>query len=175
MKKAKRALALALVFALVASFCVTGAAAAPGPGNEDSHVINGEAVTQDGVTVSKTARYVDKNEYEITLSVTIPADVTVPGSSADVVLVIDRSGSMDDGGMPVSTLDRNGVSAPHTRPYTGPHISPHNSTGICIGKNTWPALGTAWNASGNTRPSATHSALMTSLRVLFIYIPPIQK
>ena len=98
MKKAKRALALALVFALVASFCVTGAAAAPGPGNEDSHVINGEAVTQDGVTVSKTARYVDKNEYEITLSVTIPADVTVPGSSADVVLVIDRSGSMDDGG-----------------------------------------------------------------------------
>ena len=96
MKKAKRALALALVFALVASFCVTGAAAAPGPGNEDSHVINGEAVTQDGVTVSKTARYVDKNEYEITLSVTIPADVTVPGSSADVVLVIDRSGSMDD-------------------------------------------------------------------------------
>ena len=96
MKKAKRALALALVFALVASFCVTGAAAAPGPGNEDSHVINGEAVTQDGVTVSKTARYVDKNEYEITLEVTIPGNVTVPGSSADVVLVIDRSGSMDD-------------------------------------------------------------------------------
>lgn len=30
MKKAKRALALALVFALVASFCVTGAAAEPG-------------------------------------------------------------------------------------------------------------------------------------------------
>ena len=96
MKKAKRALALALVFALVASFCVTGAAAAPGPGNEDSHVINGEAVTQDGVTVSKTAEYVGKNEYEITLEVTIPGNVTVPGSSADVVLVIDRSGSMDD-------------------------------------------------------------------------------
>ena len=95
MKKAKRALALALVFALVASFCVTGAAAAPGPGNEDSHVINGEAVTQDGVTVSKTARYVDKNEYEITLSVTIPADKITVGSSADIVLVIDTSGSMD--------------------------------------------------------------------------------
>ena len=95
MKKAKRALALALVFALVASFCVTGAAAALGPGNEDSHVINGEAVTQDGVTVSKTARYVDKNEYEITLSVTIPADKITVGSSADIVLVIDTSGSMD--------------------------------------------------------------------------------
>ena len=95
MKKAKRALALALVFALVASFCVTGAAAEPGPGNEDSHVINGEAVTQDGVTVSKTARYVDENEYEITLEVTIPAETVTVGSSADIVLVIDTSGSMD--------------------------------------------------------------------------------
>ncbi len=100
MKKAKRALALALVFALVASFCVTGAAAVDGPTADEpsSYVKNGEAVTQDDVTVSKTAEYVDKNEYEITLSVTIPGNVTVPGSSANVVLVIDRSGSMGDGG-----------------------------------------------------------------------------
>ena len=102
MKKAKRALALALVFALVASFCVTGAAAAPGdeptPGDDSSYVQNGEPVEKDGVTVSKTAEYVGKNEYKITLSVTIPGNVTVPGSSANVVLVIDRSGSMGDGG-----------------------------------------------------------------------------
>lgn len=103
MKKAKRALALALVFALVASFCVTGAAAAPGDGptadEPSSYVKNEQAVTtEDGVTVSKTAKYVDENEYEITLEVTIPADVTVPGSSANVVLVIDRSGSMGDDG-----------------------------------------------------------------------------
>lgn len=93
MKKAKRALALALVFALVASFCVTGAAAAPG--EPDSYVQNGNPVTQDGVTVSKTAEYVGKNEYKITLEVTIPAETVTVGSSADIVLVIDTSGSMD--------------------------------------------------------------------------------
>ena len=97
MKKAKRALALALVFALVASFCVTGAAAVdePVPGNSDTYVQNGDPVTKDGVIVSKRAEYVSKNEYEITLEVTIPdAQVTV-GSSADIVLVIDTSGSMN--------------------------------------------------------------------------------
>ena len=98
MKKAKRALALALVFALVASFCVTGAAAVdePVPDDETSYVQNGDPVTKDGVTVSKTAKYVSKNKYEITLEVTIPGDVTVQGQSADVVLVIDRSNSMND-------------------------------------------------------------------------------
>ncbi len=100
MKKAKRALALALVFALVASFCVTGAAAVdePAPGNDGGYVKNGDPVTQDDVIVSKTAEYVRENEYEITLEVTIPDNVTVPGQSADVVLVIDRSNSMNDDG-----------------------------------------------------------------------------
>ena len=103
MKKAKRALALALVFALVASFCVTGAAAAPGDGpTQDvpsSYVQNGQTVTtEDRVAVSKTATRTGENAYNITLEVTVPGDVTVPGSSADVVLVIDRSGSMGDGG-----------------------------------------------------------------------------
>ena len=99
MKKAKRALALALVFALVASFCVTGAAAVdePVPGYSDTYVQNGGAVTtEDDVIVSKTAEYVGKNEYEITLEVKVPGNVTAPGSSADVVLVIDRSNSMND-------------------------------------------------------------------------------
>lgn len=101
MKKAKRALALALVFALVASFCVTGAAAVdePVPGYSDTYVQNGGAVTtEDGVIVSKRAEYVSKNEYEITLEVTIPDNVTVPGTDTDVVLVIDRSNSMNDDG-----------------------------------------------------------------------------
>ena len=91
MKKAKRALALALVFALVASFCVTGAAAVdPTPGDSDTYVQNGGAVTtEDGVTVRKTAKYVSKNKYEITLEVKVPGNVTVPGTDTDVVLVID--------------------------------------------------------------------------------------
>lgn len=97
MQRAKRALALALVFALVASFCVTGAAAVdPTPGDSDTYVQNGRAVTtEDGVTVSKTAARTGDNAYNITLEVTIPdAQVTV-GSSADIVLVIDTSGSMN--------------------------------------------------------------------------------
>ena len=101
MKKAKRALALALVFALVASFCVTGAAAVdPTPGDSDTYVQNGGAVTtEDGVTVRKTAKYVSKNKYEITLEVKVPGNVTVPGTDTDVVLVIDSSGSMGNSGM----------------------------------------------------------------------------
>lgn len=100
MQRAKRALALALVFALVASFCVTGAAADGGQTGQTpeelGYVKNDNAVTtDDDVIVSKTAKYVSENEYEITLEVTIPdAQVTV-GSSADIVLVIDTSGSMN--------------------------------------------------------------------------------
>ena len=68
-------------------------------GDGDTYVKNREPVRDDnGVTISKTAMYKDTNEYEITLSVTTPGDVTIPGSSADVVLVIDSSGSMDDNG-----------------------------------------------------------------------------
>ena len=101
MQRAKRALALALVFALVASFCVTGAAAVdePVPGDETSYVQNGASVTQDGVTVSKTADRTGDNAYNITLEVTIPDNVTVPGTDTDVVLVIDSSGSMGNSGM----------------------------------------------------------------------------
>ena len=66
-------------------------------GDDSIYVKNGDSVTDNnGVTISKTARYKDTNEYEITLSVTTPADVTIPGSSADVVLVIDSSGSMNN-------------------------------------------------------------------------------
>ena len=96
MQRAKRALALALVFALVASFCVTGAAAVdePAPGND-----GGDPVTQDDVIVSKTAERTGDNAYNITLEVTIPDNVTVPGTDTDVVLVIDSSGSMGNSGM----------------------------------------------------------------------------
>ena len=101
MQRAKRALALALVFALVASFCVTGAAAVdePVPGDETSYVQNGASVTQDDVIVSKTAKRTGDNAYNITLEVTIPDNVTVPGTDTDVVLVIDSSGSMGSSGM----------------------------------------------------------------------------
>lgn len=65
-----------------------------------NYVQNGEPVTtEDGVTVSKTAERTVENAYNITLSVTIPPSVTTPGEGADVVLVIDSSGSMDYGKM----------------------------------------------------------------------------
>ena len=106
MKKAKRALALALVFALVASFCVTGAAAAPGPGEQQT-VVNGQyvggewqqggtgSVTENGVTVSKTATATgDSNKYFVTLEVVTPVTTSTTSASAATVLVIDRSLSM---------------------------------------------------------------------------------
>ena len=106
MKKAKRALALALVFALVASFCVTGAAAEPGPGEQQT-VVNGQyvggewqqggtgSVTENGVTVSKTATATgDSNKYFVTLEVVTPVTTSTTSASAATVLVIDRSLSM---------------------------------------------------------------------------------
>ena len=108
MKKAKRALALALVFALVASFCVTGAAAEPGQGdivygsydgNVWSQTADGDGSYTDersGVTVSKTAEAVsgEDNQYEVTLKVEVPVTTSTKSASAATVLVIDVSNSM---------------------------------------------------------------------------------
>ncbi len=109
MKKAKRALALALVFALVASFCVTGAAAAPGDGPDVvygsyengswTQTPDGNGTyydTNTGVTVSKTAVAGDnENEYEVTLQVQTTQSSTSTAAAAATVLVIDTSGSMN--------------------------------------------------------------------------------
>ena len=109
MEKAKRALALALVFTLVASFCVTGAAAAPG---DEPDVVYGSYEngswtqtpdgngtyydTNTGVTVSKTAVAGDnENEYEVTLQVQTTQSSTSTAAAAATVLVIDTSGSMN--------------------------------------------------------------------------------
>ena len=108
MKKAKRALALALVFALVASFCVTGAAAVDEPGEREV-VVNGQYVNgqwQQGgngsytdstseVKVSKTAVATSaENQYEVTLKVEVPVMTGTKSASAATVLVIDVSNSM---------------------------------------------------------------------------------
>ena len=113
MKKAKRALALALVFALVASFCVTGAAADGGQKEQTPAVVYGNydsngdwTQTQDGdgsytdstsgVTVSKTATATGtENQYKVTLEVEVPVTTSTKSDSAATVLVIDVSGSMD--------------------------------------------------------------------------------
>lgn len=112
MKKAKRALALALVFALVASFCVTGAAADGGQtgqtpdivygsydGNVWSQTADGDGSYTDstsGVTVSKTATATGtENQYKVTLKVEVPVKTSTKSDSAATVLVIDVSNSMD--------------------------------------------------------------------------------
>ena len=96
----KRLLAILLALTLIVSLMPVGAMAVEDPTtDDDTYVKNGESVTRDGVTVSKTAERTGENEYEITLSVTVPDDVTVPGASADVVLVIDKSNSMQGGNL----------------------------------------------------------------------------
>lgn len=96
--KARRLLSWVCVLALCMSLLPVTALAVeqnvPTEGNSDSYVQNGNPTTQDGVTVSKTAKWTEQNAYEITLSVTVPGSVTIPGQSTDVVLVIDASSSM---------------------------------------------------------------------------------
>ena len=51
-------------------------------------------------------------------------------------------GSMAVGGIPVNRLDRSGVIIPAIKPYGNPQTMPHKRIGMCIGRNTRPALGT---------------------------------
>ena len=97
--KAKRLLSWLCVLALCMSLLPMTALAVeqnvPTEGNDDSYVQNGDPTTQDEVTVSKTAERTGQNAYNITLSVTVPKSIVVPGTDTDVVLVVDSSGSMD--------------------------------------------------------------------------------
>ena len=96
--KARRLLSWVCVLALCMSLLPVTALAVeqnvPTEGNSESYVQNGTPTTKDEVTVSKTAKWTEQNAYEITLSVTVPGNVTIPGQSTDVVLVIDASSSM---------------------------------------------------------------------------------
>lgn len=132
MQRAKRALALALVFALVASFCVTGAAADGGQTEQRPDVVYGNYSNGDwtqteggngsytdstsGVTVSKTATATGtENQYEVTLEVEVPVTTSTKSDSAATVLVIDVSNSMD-------YCDKCGQNSEHTNDcgYNGP-------------------------------------------------------
>ena len=97
--KARRLLSWVCVLALCMSLLPVTALAVeqnvPTEGNDDSYVQNGDPTTQDEVTVSKTAERTGQNAYNITLSVTVPKSIVVPGTDTDVVLVVDSSGSMD--------------------------------------------------------------------------------
>ena len=97
--KARRLLSWVCVLALCMSLLPVTALAVeqnvPTEGNSESYVQNGTPTTKDEVTVSKTAKWTEQNAYEITLSVTVPGNVTIPGQSTDVVLVIDASSSME--------------------------------------------------------------------------------
>ena len=96
----KRLLSAFLALCMMLTMAPTFAFATGDDPAGSNYVQNGEPVTtEDGVTVSKTAERTGENAYNITLSVTIPPSVTTPGQGADVVLVIDSSGSMDDGKM----------------------------------------------------------------------------
>lgn len=96
----KRLLSAFLALCMMLTMAPTFAFAAGDDPAGLNYVQNGEPVTtEDGVTVSKTAERTGENAYNITLSVTIPPSVTTPGQGADVVLVIDSSGSMDYGKM----------------------------------------------------------------------------
>lgn len=96
--KARRLLSWVCVLALCMSLLPVTALAVeqnvPTEGNSESYVQNGDPVKQDGVIVSKIAERTEQNAYNITLSVTVPDNIVVPGTDTDVVLVVDSSGSM---------------------------------------------------------------------------------
>lgn len=96
----KRLLSAFLALCMMLTMAPTFAFAAGDDPAGSNYVQNFEPeTTEDGVTVSKTAERTGENAYNITLSVTIPPSVTTPGQGADVVLVIDSSGSMYYGKM----------------------------------------------------------------------------
>ena len=97
--KARRLLSWICVLALCMSLLPVTALASgqnvPTEGNDDSYVQNKDSSERDGVIVSKKAERTGQNAYDITLSVTVPKSIVVPGTDTDVVLVVDSSGSMD--------------------------------------------------------------------------------
>jgi hypothetical protein len=69
-------------------------------------------------------------------------------------------------GIPVKRLDSRGPIIPQASPKAHPQIKPHNSTGICMGDNTCPAFGMAWNAMGST----THKDVQTAVIIDFLTV-----
>ena len=98
--------ALSLLMALVMSLSlvqITAFAAVDTTGTtqRDAKVVFRGGSNNDGtVEVSKTVeKAAGTNDFEITLQVTVPKDQTIEtGEGANVVLVMDRSNSMNDGG-----------------------------------------------------------------------------
>ena len=99
--------ALSLLMALVMSLSlvqITAFAAVDTTGTtqKDAEVVFRGGSNNDGtVEVSKTVEKSNAgpNDFEITLTVTVPKDQTIEtGKGANVVLVMDRSNSMNDGG-----------------------------------------------------------------------------
>lgn len=98
--------ALSLLMALVMSLSlvqITAFAAVDTTGTtqKDAKVVFRGGSNNDGtVEVSKTVeKAAGTNDFEITLQVTVPKDQTIEtGEGANVVLVMDRSNSMNDGG-----------------------------------------------------------------------------
>lgn len=102
-------LALSMLFSLCAStvWATEGSSGSSAPASKDvvygsykndtwSEDANGTGtiVTDDGLTLSKTAKKTGTNEYEITLKVVSSSKTTTSADKAATVLVIDRSASM---------------------------------------------------------------------------------
>lgn len=102
-------LALSMLFSLCAStvWATEGSGGSSAPASADvvygsyknrtwSQDANatGTIVTEDGLTLSKTAEKTGDNEYEITLKVVSSSKTTTSADKAATVLVIDRSASM---------------------------------------------------------------------------------
>ena len=97
----KRALSLlmALVMSLSLVQITAFAVETPGTTQRDAEVVyEGGSSTDRTVEVSKTVKKsnVGPNDFNITLTVTVPKDQTIEtGKGANVVLVMDRSNSMN--------------------------------------------------------------------------------
>lgn len=101
-KKNRRFLALVLTLIMVFSLLPISGLAEGGENDADSGKVEqqGAERTAEGgkVKIQKTAAKTGKNTFDITLSTTTADDIktTTTSNAAHVVLVIDRSGSMDD-------------------------------------------------------------------------------
>jgi len=95
----KKLLTIMLAIAIVAMYTF---------GSIGTVFADGGGTSSSGITVNKTAGWVDPDTStaDVTLTIDNPKDIVIPKRTAKIVLVLDRSGSMDEQSHGIKKIDK---------------------------------------------------------------------